>query len=79
MEEKPRIGPAFLRASRAQAGSFVGDLTALHQVLARQQGDSRKSAKNKKLFRAVKVFSFGFFEQLYPYFYFVLFPSDVTK
>lgn len=47
MEEKPRIGPAFLRASRAQAGSTVGDLSALHQLLAKQQGDSRKLAKNK--------------------------------
>lgn len=66
MEEKHRNGPAFLRASRAQAGSTVGDLSALHQVLAKQQGDSKKLAKTKKkLFRAVKVFSFDIFEQLY--------------
>lgn len=82
MEERHRNGPAFLRASGAQAGSTVGDLSALHQVLAKQQGDSKKLAKKKKkkkLFRAVKVFSFDIFEQLYTYFYFLLFPSDVTK
>lgn len=48
MEEKHRNGPAFLRASGAQAGSTVGDLSALHQVLAKQQGDSKKLAKKKK-------------------------------
>ena len=57
----------------------MGDLNALHLVLAKQQRDSKKLAKNKKLFRAVKIFSFDIFEQLYTYFYFLLFPSDVTK
>jgi hypothetical protein len=60
MEEKPRIGPAFLRASRAQAGSSEGELTALHQVLARQQGDSRKLAKNKKTVLGCEGFQLWF-------------------